>query len=295
MTYFRLIALLFAVGLAAGCHKSSPPSPDYQKARNLWLDLLRDKMGKAYTDPGADEVLALLARVDPNSMDAKVASDLKDEIEKGRREGLASDEEGRKQVEAARTALQNPMFVASGPAVYFTSDGGLVRATSDTGPSGPEMPALGMTADDFARKFGRCFEERGETLVNGAQGGRIFALRDLALCRQSYPEFLTRGVVLFSGTIANVAPLADLAPKKFKLVNGKLVPMTDKEAEEFEKQQKQKDQPPPPTPTPTAPVPLPPATPQGTPPPEVAVPQQVAPQADPGANPSSDLPVSNQP
>jgi hypothetical protein len=290
-----LLTLALCLGLIAGCHKSGKPSPDYQKARTLWLDLLRDKMGKAYSDPGAQEVIGLLERVDPSSMDARVAADLKAEIQKGRAEALASDEAVRQQVAQAQNAVNNPTFTGTGTGYRFAvaaeGDGG-TGETGDAGPRGPEQPKIGMSADEFERKFSRCFESRADAAFNGQLGGRIWAMRDLVVCRELYPSLIDSAIVIFEGKVVSILPMAEAAPQKYKLVDGKLVPMSEADKIKFAAQN---------TATPAAPTAPPePPPPPGRPPiqttgPGASVAQPIAPAADPSLNPKSSLSGSPKP
>jgi len=281
-----LLSLLMCLGLLGGCHRSGKPSPDYQKARTLWLDLLRDKMGKAYGDPGAQEVLDLLDRVDPSSMDARVAADLKAEIQKGRADSRESDESLRQQVERAQQAATSPTFVSSGGGYHYAvSEGDAGEGAQGDGGTSDERPTVGMSAGDFDQKFSRCFEYKTDAAVGGQLGGKTYGLRDLSVCRELYGDLQDKGVVIFDGKVAMIEPLSAFTHQKFKLVNGKLVPMD--EAEEKAAAQ------PAPAPAPTAPVPgVPPIQTTG---PGASRAQPIAPAADPSANPKTTLPITSQP
>jgi hypothetical protein len=268
-----LLLLCLAAGLSLGCQKTHPPSPEYQKARLLWLDLLKEKMDKAYVDPQAQEVLALLSRVDPNSFDAEYAARLKAEIEKGRSEAASDRARLDKQLEQA-TAAARPSFMGM-PTSSPKGDGGVVFA-SDGG--GPNVPVPGMAASEFEERFGGCFESRGDATVGGL-AARIWGLRDLSKCRDQFPGFVVNVVMIVNNRVESIRSQAEVAPKKFKLVDGKMVEVSAAEAAAMQ-----------------APPPEPPPEPVRRPATAPGMESNLAPvQVDPGAGPPSTLPMTQDP
>lgn len=271
----RLLAvpLLLLLALAPACTKdSAPPSPEYAKAREQWLDLLKERMDKAYADPRADQVVLLLTAVDAKSMDYESAQALLKDIQKGRAEAAADKARLERELETARAATQpSPTkdFVPAGDAGSGATEGPAAAEEA-------KAPKAGMSEADFLSRFGDCFEARNEATVGGQLGGTAYGLKDLMKCREQLPGFQTKVVLVLSGKVDAVANADEVTKTKYKVVDGKLVPATEADL---------KPKPPPPAP---APEPAPEGPP--TPGPEV----KVVP-GSPNAVPSTTLPVTNQP
>jgi hypothetical protein len=188
----------------------------------------------------------------------------------------------RQQVEQAQRAVNNPTFTGTGGGYRFAvveGDGGTGSAY-DAGPGAAEQPAIGMSAEEFEKKFGRCFESRSDTAVAGQLGGRMWGMRDLIVCRELYPGLTESSVVIFEGKIVNILPNSQISTEKYKVTaDGKLVPMT--EAEKAKAAAQGTAKPATPSPAPTPPPGQPPIQTTG---PGASVPQPVAPPADPSRN-----------
>ncbi|HEY3449850.1 MAG TPA: hypothetical protein VGK67_26085 [Myxococcales bacterium] len=230
MRKIRVFPLLMALGLClglVGCKKpAAPPSKEYFKARTMWIDLLREKRSKAYVAPEAEEVIELLRLVDAKSLDATSAQTLLEEIQGGRAKARAEEAELQEKIETAKRAGQaDPSQL-----VFHTlpSDGGGVASAAAGGrpDAGPKEPTVGMSQSEFASLFGRCFEFRNDAVVGGVAGGQVWGLRDSMGCRQDFPSFVANSVLVVDGRVGAIRSSAELAPVKYKMVDGKLVPMT---------------------------------------------------------------------
>lgn len=239
----------------------------------MWIDLLREKKDKAFLETGADEVLALLKQVDPKSIDAPPAAALQAEIEKGQREAAEAEAALQKQLAQARAAARSDPSTISGSGAPASETKPASDVSAMAGSPDDKQPRQGMSASELEQKFGRCFEPKSDAMVGGAMGGKVWALKDLGKCRELFKDFVGRSVLVFDGKVDSIRPNAELAPKKLKLVDGKLVPADEKDLQ-------------PPAPTPQA-------APQASAPSYVA-PQPIAPP-EPGAVPATSLPISTQP
>ena len=278
MRKIPVFLLVMALGLSLsslGCSKPvASTSKEYAKAREMWLDLLKEKRSKAYVCPEAEQVLTLLQAVDPKSLDGASAANLLQEIQKGRAEGLAGQAELEASLETARRASRPDPSSVVIPTTAKNVDAPKPSAADAT--AAPATPTIGMTAADFNAKFGNCFEFRNDASLGGTPGGQVYVLKDLLGCRHDHPAFTSQAVVLFNGKVESIRALADVAPVKYKVVDGKLVPMTEEDIK------KAAAPPPPPAPAP-APEPAAPTnandvTPRGT---DQPAPNDVTPRPKP--------------
>ncbi len=223
----RLSAWLLMAALAsAACRKAPQGSPEYEEARARWTELLKDKgIEAAYRDPGSEEVLQLLGRVDPASADRPYAGQLRAEIEAGRREALdqlsAQEKREQERREAAARAA-SAMAVRPAELTAGAANASSAQEASDAGAAG-DQPRVGMEADHFKRDFARCFEYKHPAIVQGRSGGEIWGLKDLMICRDLHQSFVSSSVLLMDGKVLSIRPTAELAPKQFQVVDGKLV------------------------------------------------------------------------
>ncbi|MBI5547063.1 MAG: hypothetical protein HY901_24550 [Deltaproteobacteria bacterium] len=224
-----VVLSLLAVGLAAtGCEKNRLPSKEYQQARDLWLEVLRERMDKASVDPRADTVLALLSRVESNSLDAEVAAKLKVEIEQERAESKASQEALERQLEVARAVSRPALEGGSAGAGGHDAGAGAAGAPGAADAGIAEQPGAGMSEQEFVSRFGRCFEPTTEVFVGGRAGGRSWELQDLSKCREQFSGFIGKAVVVIGGKVESVRPASEMLPRRFRVVDGKLVPVDEK-------------------------------------------------------------------
>jgi len=270
MKKLLLVSFLVLLGLSLlGCPKPArKSSPEYQKARGIWFELLgQKKLTEAYLSPEAEEVLALLDRVDQASLDYKMAGDLKAEIQKGRSEAKA----GEVATQALLAKATHPNPEGSGTArPPQRPDLVPPPVTADAGVAIASEPKPGMSEQEFLSRFGRCFEVMREATVSGVPG-KVWSLQqDLSKCRSDFPSFASRSVVVVNGKVDAIRPTEELVPKQYRLIEGKLVPV-DPNA-------------PPPPPPPPSPVPA-----------KAAVPAPTPTTTLPMGRENSTLPVTSQP
>jgi hypothetical protein len=212
--------LLLALALPCAC--SSPqPSPEYAEARELWSTLVRERLDQAAADPRVERVLELLSSVPANSRDAAFAAQLKKEIEQARREHLEDLAKKEAAVAKAREAIQAAQQAAAASlAAPVEPPAAEEESRADAGL--PLQPTEGMDAALLKGELGRCFERKNDALVAGMPGGEIWGLKDVPACRDRHPDFLQQGLLVFDGKVS-VRPAKELAPRRFRLENGKLV------------------------------------------------------------------------
>lgn len=224
----RLFALLLMAALATACRKPAGPSPEYEEARARWTALLQDQgLEGAYQDPRSEEVALLLGRVDPKSADAPFAAQLRAEIEAGRRQAQERaaaierhEEELREAAARAASAMSARPIETPVPAA---ADAGTEQASAADAGGADDQPRAGMDAERFKRDFARCFEYKNASFVQGRTGGEVWGLKDLMICRDLHKPFVSNSVLLMDGKVLAVRSSAELAPKLFHVVDGKLV------------------------------------------------------------------------
>ena len=70
--------------LASAACRNNDPDPSYQQAAAIYQQLYATQLDDAYGDPRMDEVVALLGKVSPRSIDAERAQSMLRTIQKGR-------------------------------------------------------------------------------------------------------------------------------------------------------------------------------------------------------------------
>jgi hypothetical protein len=220
-----LLTLSACLSFGLACKKPAP-SPQYGQASERWSALYREKFEDAYLDPEVDEILGLLGRVDDKSLDARFAKELTGRLQRGRDEARARAADREKLLSEARA-----------PTTFHGSAGVPALAAATTGPAQPpekaavaevspvaDQPRAGMSEADFTSKFSRCFEYKNDYITPTGGKGAVYGLRDLSLCRDLHREFLTSAVMVEAGKVQGVMSKDALTPKKYKQVNGQLVP-----------------------------------------------------------------------
>jgi hypothetical protein len=222
----KLAWLMLGLALAAlaGCKRPGPPSFEYGEARDKLIEIRKDRGVDAYFDPRIEDVLALLSQVDPKSIDAPAAKQLAAEIDNARAEKAKHDSDQAKLIEQARATptvpLSSPGVATATTLAPKVQDGGPV----DAGP--PKDPVAGMTDSDFRNLFSDCYQYVRPSLSPTGAPGETWGLKDIATCRDRHPGSVDHVVILRDGKVIGIVPAQEAAPKEFKLVDGRLVPVT---------------------------------------------------------------------
>ena len=70
--------------LLSGCHRQTGPDANYEQGSRIYQQLYAQELDDAYGDPRMDQAAALLAKVDPLSVDADAAKRMLASITTGR-------------------------------------------------------------------------------------------------------------------------------------------------------------------------------------------------------------------
>jgi hypothetical protein len=198
----RTVSALAFAALLAACSRAAP-SPEYDRARELWNAARTDHGEEAADDPRAEEALTLLARVPPRSADAEAAADLRGRIE-GARVARAAERARRAEL-LARAGQPAPPPAPGGEAAPGAGPGGVADARDPF--------ALGMQLQDFRAATGECFERQPGVAVAGADGGaaagaEAWALRGDPDCAARYPSLAGRYVLFEGGALSGTSSQA---------------------------------------------------------------------------------------
>lgn len=199
------LALVAAAGLCA-CQKPQP-SPEYQEARQRYAALLAGAPLDAAVRPEMDEVLSLLERVPPRSLDAEAAAALRARILDERRN--LADEQARRarMVESAGTPtawVQGAGGPGGAPGVATLPE----EAPAAAPPRPPSQLAAGTPLADFQKAQGECFEAKAPATIAQREGkalqGEAWGLRESEDCKKSHPDEVGRLVLFADGKLLEV-------------------------------------------------------------------------------------------
>ena len=197
----RLLALLLLLG-AGGCRKAPAASEDYAQAHARFSAVYARRLDDAFVDPEMDRVLAQLKEVPGDSLDAASAVALRKRIEDGR----AAAGRRAAQQEKDRAALRAP--AASDPRGF---DIPRAQAPLKIEPVLPEDagvaaagPSVGTLERDLANYRG-CFTSGPPVTVAGKGALPRYELVDRLGCRQEYPAFADRLLLIEQGKVAIIS------------------------------------------------------------------------------------------
>lgn len=174
-------------------------SPDYERARVAWTELVQARPGDAAEDARTEEILRLLASVPRDSLDAPAAAELRGRIE-AERSAAASARSRRAALVAGAGAPTPPLATAAG------SD------SLDAAPAADEALAAGTSLADFRASHGSCFELHAPANVTVPDGGparpgEVYVMREDGTCRERFPALVGQAVLFARGTVAGVVPV----------------------------------------------------------------------------------------
>jgi hypothetical protein len=190
-----------AVLVALACSRAPEPSPELAAAQQRRADVLAAHPGDAAARPEMDEVLALLARVPPDSPDAAAAAELRARVE-AERAALAAEAAAR--AEAVERAGR-PSPVAPAPAAEPAGGG------AGPAPAGGLRLARGTKLADFRAAAGACFEKKVDLEIvddGKARPGEAWGLRDGEECARQHPRQAGQWVLFADGALVSSVPSA---------------------------------------------------------------------------------------
>ena len=188
---------LVVAALAVACSRPKP-SPEYERAREQWTALVREVGDAAPEDPRADEILALLAGVPKDSLDASSAAELAKRIEDER------------SARAAERARREKLVAGAGVPPAMPPSSGSGGEAPPPAPTGPPRLAPGMKLEDFVAAYGECFASKGPVQIGSdagaARDGEMWTMKDDGPCREKYPPLAGQAVLFSGGELVGVSP-----------------------------------------------------------------------------------------
>lgn len=175
-------------------------SVEFDHASRAFSSLYAQELDDAYLDPRTADIEAELSRVNPKSVDAPAANELRTRMANGRAAQLKIQSDREAASAAARSAAPDQSFSTRAPAPPPQAP----PAREDAG--APDQPSAGMALADFNHRFGDCFAAAGPLNVVGQGMRDSYALRDLMVCRQQHPGFESLLVVADGRTLLGVFP-----------------------------------------------------------------------------------------
>lgn len=191
-----LVGAAASLLLFAACKKPQP-SQDYSEAQTRFASVYGQKLDAAYLDPQMDAILAQLSRVPKDSMDAQAAQELTQRITDGRARMAKEQQERDANAQKALAPIVMPPST-SDTAQAQKQTPPPVQQVVDAGPNVAMAPRPGMSAAEFDKAFGQCFEYGPTVYLEGAGSGPSDSrtLRDLPSCKDRLPGYENK-VVLF--------------------------------------------------------------------------------------------------
>jgi len=199
----RKCALGLALILAISCRKApGPPDASYEQGAKLYQQLFAQKLDDAYGDPQMDTVVALLQKVDRNSIDAPAADALMDTIKRGKESFAKTHAERDKMQKAAQE-------VVAAPNIDPTRVLGLDQRADAGAPPDPFGP--GASISEINAASGGCLvagEAFQENVTNRA--GTVYRLSSSATCAQRLAGFVGQMVLVTDGRIYRRIPESEV-------------------------------------------------------------------------------------
>ncbi len=190
----RRAAICFVALTLAGCRRTTGPDESYQQAAAIYQQLYSTQLDDAYGDPRMDEVVSLLHKVDPRSVDAQPAEAMLGTIQRGREE-LARQHAEREKMAAA--AAQS----ATSSAGRIDPEQVLAAANVDAGqPQDPFGP--GGSVAELNKQSGGClqdsepFNEQGTGVT-----GTVYRMSPTDPCKAKLPGLVGQIVLVVNGKI----------------------------------------------------------------------------------------------
>jgi hypothetical protein len=192
----RAALLITAVLALAGCRRQTGPDANYEKASQIYQELYASELDDAYGDPKMDEVVILLKKVEPRSIDAATADALLGTIQRGR-EALAKQRAEREKLGAALEASAAKAIVNLDPERI------LAASAPDAGAGAVQDPyGTGASVADINAQSGGClnaWEPFKEQVTNVS--GTVYRLVPGPVCAGKVPGFVGMAVLVVNGKI----------------------------------------------------------------------------------------------
>jgi hypothetical protein len=188
-----VVAVLGFALVLAQCRRTSGPDANFAKASQMYQRLYATQLDEAYGDPQMDDVVRLLGKVNPRSVDAESAKALLGTIERGR-QALAKERAAREQMAAAAAASAK---VAAG----VDPEKILAASAPDAGPPADPFGA-GASISEINAATGGCLaagEPFQEEKTNTT--GTVYRLVESPGCVEKLSGFVGQAVLVVDGRI----------------------------------------------------------------------------------------------
>jgi hypothetical protein len=179
--------------LLSGCHRQTGPDANYEQGSRIYQQLYAQELDDAYGDPRMDQAAALLAKVDPHSVDADAAKRMLASIDTGRA-ALQKQRAEREKMAAAAAASFKKATTSIDPQQI------LAAVTPDAGSTDPF--GSGAAIADVNATTGGCLIE-GEPFREQGTGrsGTVYRLAKSQQCQDKLPGFAGQIVLVTDGHI----------------------------------------------------------------------------------------------
>jgi len=204
----RPLATAALAALAIACAKPQP-SPEFQRARERFSEVVKRFPGDAYATPEMDEVLSILDAVPASSADAEAALALRQRILAERREVAEQQARREKLLESAGSPSSSSLAGTASTPDGGPRDGETAAQGAARVERGSALAAGARLADLQAE--GECFAPRTDVQVAGGKPGagapeQVWALKGSEACKERFPEAVGQFLVFSGGGLTGVAP-----------------------------------------------------------------------------------------
>jgi hypothetical protein len=188
----RSAAIHLLLLTSAAC-RNNDPDPNYQQAAAIYQQLYATQLDDAYGDPKMDDVVALLGKVNPRSIDADPAQAMLRTIHHGREELAKERAEREKMAAAAAQSLATAQMNLDPSKVLAASE-------PDAGPLDPFGP--GASVADLNKQNGGCLVDNEPFTEQGTGvAGTVYRVAPSDACRGKLPGLSGQIVLVVNGKI----------------------------------------------------------------------------------------------
>ena len=189
----RSAALSFLLLASAAC-RNNDPDPNFKQAAAIYQQLYATQLDDAYVDPRMDEVVVLLGKVNPRSIDADRAQAMLRTIQHGREDLARERAEREKMAAAAEQSLA---------AAQVNIDPSKVLAATEPDAGQPLDPfGPGASVADLNKQNGGCLMDNEPFTEQGTGvAGTVYRVAPSDACRGKLPGLSGQIVLVVDGKI----------------------------------------------------------------------------------------------
>jgi len=187
-------AAICLLSLAFAACRNNDPDPNYQQAAAIYQQLYATQLDDAYGDPRMDEVVALLGKVNPRSIDAERAQAMLRNIQRGREELAKERAEREKMAAAAAQSLATVQTNIDPSRILAAQE---VDAGQPLDPFGP-----GASVAELNKQNGGCLVDNEPFTETGTGvAGTVYRVAPSETCRSKLPGLNGQIVLVVNGKI----------------------------------------------------------------------------------------------